>query len=64
MFYLIIFFMTKKGTWDHNSRDQSVLDVLRDLLLRLLQNPFSTQLFACRNICSTFVNKGELSKLK
>ena len=28
MFYLIIFSMTKRGTWRHRSRDQSVLNVL------------------------------------
>ena len=29
MFYMIIFFfMTKKGTWRHQSRDQNILNVL------------------------------------
>ena len=28
MFYLITFFMIKRGTWGHQSRDQSVLNVL------------------------------------
>ena len=28
MFYLTIFFITKRGTWRHQSRDQSVLNIL------------------------------------